>query len=256
MTVTKGSARTPDERFMPDEQWEVYRSVIRRARSRGIQFGLGGAFGYATYTGDWRNTKDLDLFVIPENRDAMIDVLLAEGLEDYYEQARYDRRWIYRGYRADTIVDIIWAMANQRANVDQRWFDAARTVELRGETLLVIAPEELLWQKLYILQRDRCDWPDVLNLIYALGPLLDWEHLLGRLEHDRPLLASMLSLYGWLCPARAQSLPEWLWERLRTPAAADEDAPEVNAHRVCLLDNRPWFPTANIDPLKTPCPPW
>jgi hypothetical protein len=256
MAVRQDAPRTPDEEYLPDEQWEVYRSVIRAARRRGVQFGLGGAFGYASYTGDWRNTKDLDLFVVPKDRDAMIQVLLDEGLEDYYGQMRYDRRWIYRGYRDDTIVDLIWAMANQRAQVDQHWFDAARTTEIRGEPMLVIPPEELLWQKIYIVQRDRCDWPDVLNLIYALGPALDWAHLLRRMEDDWPLLGAVLSMYSWLCPARARELPRWLWERLRVPGAVDEDAPNLDPVRVCWLDSRPWLPTALIDPEKTPCPPW
>lgn len=256
MEATRAPHSVPEGYFLPDEQWGVYRGVIRRARTRGVQFGLGGAFGYATYTGDWRNTKDLDLFVVPKDRDAMVEILRTEGLEDYYGQARYDRRWIYRGYRADTIVDIIWAMANQRAEVDQRWFDAARMVDLRGEPLLVIPPEELLWQKLYIVQRDRCDWPDVLNIIHAAGATLDWAHLLDRLGHDWPLLASVLAMYCWLCPARAESIPAWLWERLRTPPAVENGAPEVDTQRVCYLDSRPWFPTAHIDPEETPCPPW
>ena len=255
METTQGPHRVPEGPFMPDEQWDVYRGVIRSARARGIQFALGGAFGYASYTGDWRNTKDLDLFVLPRDRDAMVEVLRAEGLEDYYARARYDRRWIYRGCRNNTLVDIIWAMANQRAQVDQRWFDAARTVELRGEELLVIPPEELLWQKLYIVQRDRCDWPDVLNIIHAAAAL-DWERLLERLGDDWPLLAGVLAMYGWLCPARTELVPRWLWARLRTLAPAGGSAPEVDTQRVCFLDSRPWFPSARIDPVDTPCPPW
>lgn len=256
MAATEGSLRTPDGNFIPDEQWAVYLGVIRAARRRGVQFALGGAFGYATYTGDWRNTKDLDLFVLPEDRQSMVEILLAEGLEDFYAREPYDRRWIYRGYRDGTIVDIIWAMANQRARVDRRWFTAARSAELRGEPMLVIPPEELLWQKIYIVQRDRCDWPDVLNVIYALGPALDWAHLVERMEEDWPLLAGALALFSWLCPSHAQALPAWLWQRLREPVAAGVGAPDVNAARVCLLDSRPWFPTAHIDPEKTPCPPW
>ncbi len=247
--------RIPDG-LIPDEQWEIYLAVIRGAHRRGVPFALGGAFGYACYTGDWRNTKDLDLFVLPEDRRAMVDILDAERLEDYHARAPYDRRWIYRGHREGTLVDIIWAMANQRAQVDRRWFSGARTVQLRGETMLVIPPEELLWQKMYIVQRDRCDWPDVLNVIYAQGPALDWTHLLERLEQDWPLLTGVLAMFSWLSPARARALPQWLWRRLRAPAPAGHGAPDVDPARVCLLDSRPWFPTAGIDPHKTPCPPW
>ena len=30
----------------------------------------------------------------------------------------------------------------------------------------MLPPEELIWAKLYVLQRDRSDWPDILNLLY------------------------------------------------------------------------------------------
>ena len=229
---------------VPDEQWQVYRAVIRAARTRGLRFALGGAFGCAAYTGRWRNTKDLDLYVLPEDRTAMIEVLGQAGLADYYERQPYDRRWIYRGHREDTIVDVIWAMANQRARVDLKWFSAARPMRLREERVKVIPPEEMLWQKLYILQRERCDWPDVLNILYAVGPQLDWKHLLERLEADGPLLRGVLAVFAWLCPGRAAALPPWLWERLRTAPPAGRQAPDVDLERIALLDSRPWFQTS------------
>ena len=70
----------------------------------------------------------------------------------------------------------------------------------------MIAPEELLWQKLYILQRDRCDWPDVLNLIYALGPLLDWEHLLEP-PGAGPAPPREHALALWLALPRTGAIP-------------------------------------------------
>ena len=79
---------------------------------------------------------------------------------------------------------------------------------MRGEALKVMPMEEFLWCKLYIMQRDHCDWTDVFNLIYAVGQQLDWDHLLDRLEEDWPLLKGLLTVYGWLCPEQARELPE------------------------------------------------
>jgi hypothetical protein len=45
---------------------------------------LGGAFAMAAYTGRWRNTKDMDLFVLPSQRDAMVQLLTELGFQDYY----------------------------------------------------------------------------------------------------------------------------------------------------------------------------
>src|SRR5262249_26972974 len=159
------------------------------------------------------------------------------GFRDYYPQLPYDRKWIYRSTQSNVIVDIIWSMANQRAQVDDLWFKRARTLKLRGQELLLIPPEELMWCKLYIMQRDHCDWSDVFNLIYAVGPTLDWEHLIRRLEDDVPLLKAVLHVYGWLCPSQVLKLPRKLWTALEMPVprplkrSSDRD-------KIHLLDSR------------------
>ncbi len=119
----------------------------------------------------------------------MIQVLTDQGFEDYHDRVAYDRAWIYRGYRDGTLVDIIWAMANQRADVDQPWLTRGPLIDVRGQPCRIIPPEEMIWAKLYVLQRDRCDLPDVLNLVYATGPSLDWDFLIQRLGDDSPLLS-------------------------------------------------------------------
>jgi hypothetical protein len=108
-------------------EWRVYQQVIDEARAANIEFAVGGAFAVAAYTGHWRNTKDLDLYVLPERRQAMIAALTRAGLRDYYDHEAYDRGWIYRAVANDVIVDVIWAMANRRAEVDEEWVvDRAR----------------------------------------------------------------------------------------------------------------------------------
>ncbi len=223
---------------IPETQWRIYRIVIESAIARRIPFALGGAFAVATYTGAWRNTKDLDLYVLPEFRESMIAVLNEAGLQDYFDQQPYDRWWIYRSTSGDTIVDIIWAMANHRAQIDQLWMSGPET-ELRGYALKVLPAEALLWDKLYIMQRDRCDWPDVLNLLYSVGPEIRWEYVFSRIGADIPLLAGALSVFGWAAPGRARELPGWLWGKLGL--AAPDAGPFIDERRVSLLDRRPWF---------------
>src|SRR5689334_22189105 len=62
-------------KLIPPTQWSIYREVILAAQHERIPFAIGGAFAVATYTGSWRNTKDLDLYVLPEYRDRMIAML-------------------------------------------------------------------------------------------------------------------------------------------------------------------------------------
>lgn len=239
LTKTKRTARFKWAEAVSEAQWAIYARAMEAVRSSGAPFMLGGGFALAAFTGRWRDTKDIDLYIRPGDRDRVVAALTDAGFDDYFQQKPYDRRWIYRSVRKDVIVDVIWSMANQRAQVDDLWFGRAGTVELRGQHLLIIPPEELMWCKLYILQRDHCDWTDVFNLLYAAGPSLEWNHLLSRLEEDTPLLKAVLQVYGWLCPNYVLKLPARLWRRLRVPRPKPQPKPKRNHIR--MLDSRGWF---------------
>ncbi|MCC6587273.1 MAG: nucleotidyltransferase [Bryobacterales bacterium] len=216
---------------VPQDQWDMYETVLRAVSDAGIDFALGGAVALGAYTGQWRNTKDIDLYIVEEDRPRIVEVFASLGLQDYYGVNAYDRRWIYRAYNGETLVDAIWAMANQRAEVDRDWLRRGRLVDARGIDLRVLPPEELIWSKLYVMQRERCDWPDILNLLDATAHFLDWDRLVRRVGDDGPLLAGVLSVYRWLCPRNADLIPQ-VDGRERCPAERP---------RHPLLDSRPWF---------------
>lgn len=226
---------------IPEAEWAVYREVIQQARALGVRFAFGGAFAIAAYTGELRNTKDFDFYLLPRDRDAMKDAMTRAGLKDYFDQLSYDRSWIYRGTRDDIIVDAIWAMANHRTDVGEQWLSRGPEITIRGELLRAIPIEDLIWSKLYVLQRERCDWGDIFNLVDAGADAMDWEYLLDRMGEDAPLLGGALSVFGWLAPDRASDIPTAVWRRLGVCASPENDDPEVSRARANLLDSRPWF---------------
>jgi hypothetical protein len=221
------------------EEWQIYRCAIHALRDAGIPFMLGGGFALATFIGRWRDTKDIDFYVSPKSREAAIKALTQAGFADYHKQRPYDRRWIYRSIQSGVIVDIIWSMANRRARVDDLWFRRAGSVVIRGQQLPVLPMEEFTWCKLYIVQRDHCDWTDILNLLYARGPEFDWSHLIWRLGDDLPVLKAAVLVYGWLCPKQARQLPEGLWRRLGLKRPTRSSRP--HRERIRYLDSRGWF---------------
>lgn len=230
----------PDiDAFIPESEWMIYRAALRAARSEGVAFAASGGLAMSFYTGFWRNTKDLDLVVLPRTRDAMIRATLAAGLADYFDELPYDRSWIYRAVRDGVIVDAIWALANGAGEVDEAWLELGPVVEIRGERIPLVPPEEMIWSKIHIVQRERCDWPDVMNMLYVTGPSLDWSRLMARMAGDEELLAAVVRLFSWLAPGRAAALPAAVFRQLgiRRPASG---AP-VDRRRVALLDSRPWF---------------
>lgn len=227
--------------LIPDPQWMLFRDVLEIALDRGLDFAIGGGLAYSLFSRRWRNTKDMDLYIFPTDRDRFVECVSQAGYTDFYAQKAYDRSWIYRGFREGAIVDLIWQMANHRAQVDEAWLRRGPEIEIRGMRLRFLAVEELIWAKLYVLQRDRCDWPDLLTIIHAQGPALDWAYLLDRIGDDRRVLGGVMNLFAWMCPARAAELPAWIWEPmgLREPELG-LDCRE-DPHRVRLLDTGDWF---------------
>lgn len=222
------------------EEWSLYRRVMSTCSERNIRFAIGGALAALTYAGGWRNTKDLDIYALKQDRDSLAQILAELGFEDYFSILPYDRRWIYRAHKGDIIVDVIWAMANQRAQVDPSWLRGPE-VEVAGERLRLLAPEYSLWSKLYVLQHDRCDWPDCLNMLYGVGPEIDWPKLMANVGPDLPLLAGLLCVFGWMAPRRAREFPSFIWEKLRLQPPAEEIDESVARERISFLDMRAWF---------------
>ena len=232
------------ENSIPEMEWAVYQEVLHQASSLGIPYAFGGAFATALYTGQLRNTKDFDLYILPRDRDRMADALGRAGLTDHYTVLPYDRSWIYRASRGEIIVDAIWQMANARALVDDEWLRLGPEVSIRGQRLRAIPVEELIWSKLYVLQRERSDWPDVLNLIDAQTSKVNWERLAGRLGADAPLLAAALQLYAWLAPERSHEIPIQVWATLGLRVPEEGGDHRVTEQRASLLESRPWFRVA------------
>lgn len=227
--------------LIPEEQWNVFCEGTGAFEAAGIPFLLHGALALATYTGHWRNTKDVDVIVRAEDHQRAIGALRAAGFEDYHPQLAYDRSWIFRGFKNGVLFDVIWELPNHRVHIDDEWFEHARPLWLRGRLYATVPAEELVRVKLYVLQRERCDWVDVLNVIAAATQRIDWHRLVQRMGRDLPLLQGVLAVFNWLSPQRAETLPAWVREQFALPTIEVEDKEAAEARRVRLFDSRPWF---------------
>jgi hypothetical protein len=226
--------------LVPPHQWSVYRHLLQDVVARRIPFALGGTFATATHTGCWRDTADMDLYVLPTDRERVIELTQQIGLKDLYDQYPYDRNWTYRASDGNVIVETIWTMRNHRAEVDHQWLQRSHEVDLGGMTVRVSPPEEMIWVKLYVMMNERCDWPDVLNYFHYCAAFLDWHHLVDSLGEDAPLLGAALCLFSWVSPGRTSTIPEWLWERvgLRVPQTTSG---RDGLRRAELLSTRNWY---------------
>jgi hypothetical protein len=212
---------------------------------------VGGSLAVSSYSGILRPIKDLDLYVAPEDKDQLIALLKQQGFEDYFDHVPYDRGWIYRAVSDDLIVDVIWQMANRRAMVDSCWLTRGPVIEFEGVPVRLLPVEEMVWNRLYVLQRDRCDWPDVFNLLDIAWDKIDWLYLRNRLGEDLPLLNALLNVYVWLRPEMISRLPDWALKLECDGRTAS--GKEVTENRARMLDSRPWLVAAVREDTRTRC---
>lgn len=228
-------------RLIPDDQWAMLTEAGDALDRIGVPYLLGGALALATHTLHWRNTKDIDIIVQAADAPRAVEVLQAHGFADYFDRESYDRSWIYRGFKDGVLFDVIWDLPNHRITVDAAWFERATNVTLRARTFRSTPPEELVRMKLYVFQRERCDWVDVLNVLATSVERISWPFLVERMGRDLPLLHAVLTIFNWLCPGRAHALPAWLRKQFALPRVDTENLSATEARRVRLLDSRPWF---------------
>ncbi|HEY3779866.1 MAG TPA: nucleotidyltransferase [Fimbriimonadaceae bacterium] len=226
--------------LVPEEDWNQYAPVFDELTKPNLKFAVGGGLAFSEYAGRLRNTKDVDLFVLPEQHEAVIQVLLQAGWGDYYETLAYDRSWIFRTCKNDLICDIIWTLPNHRTVVDSNWLSKGKEVEIYGRWTRLVGIEYLILAKLYVFQKDRCDWADIFNVLNASASCVDWNLLLKLLKQDQELLASLLIAFHWLAPDKSASIPAFVWDRLGVNLEVQPAIGE-GENRPFLLDTRDWF---------------
>jgi len=222
------------------EDWNKYLPILQTAKQRNVPFALTGGLAFSEYACRMRNTKDVDLLVTPDCKDAMTAVLTENGWTDYGEKEEYDRSWLYRGTKDDLICDIIWSLPNHRFDVDLGWLTGGPQIEIHGEWIRLVGLEHLILAKLFVFQRDRCDWPDLLNVLAHSCRRLKWNPLLEMVGRDVALLGGLLSVFRWLSPKTAETIPAFVWKEVGLlPEVCGEPLP--NENRAFLLDTRNWF---------------
>jgi hypothetical protein len=241
--ATNGAPDCVWSALIPEPQWQVLQKAATALREERIAFALGGALALAHYTGRLRNTRDGDFFLLEQSAGAGIAALQRAGFTDYYDQAPYDRGWIFRGVLDETIVDLIWTTPNRLTRVTPEWLERSAKTMLRGSPFNVVPVEELIWVKLFVMQRSRCDWPDVLNILRVYGAKVDWKHLMELAGGELDLLRAALILFNWTSPPGALQLPMWVRKKfdLKPRIRKREHGALAERERVALLDSRAWY---------------
>jgi hypothetical protein len=206
-----------------------YRDALGRLDSAGIEYLVGGAYAFARYTGIERHTKDFDIFIRREDYERIAEVLGRAG----YESELTFPHWLGKSFSGDDFIDLIFSAGNGVARVDDQWFERAVPEEVIGMDVKLIPPEEMIWSKGLIMERERFDGADVAHVIKAVGPTLDWRHLIDRYaEHWRALYAHLV-LFGYIYPSDRSNVPAWVMEELGARIANETKQPDAK-EKICF----------------------
>lgn len=217
---------TRSPRVIGEPATDFFIDAVTRLERASIGYLMGGAFAYSAYTHVDRQTGDFDIFMRLDDVPRALDLFHAVG---YQSELRFPH-WLAKVSCDDHFIDVIFSSGNGVARVDDLWFAHAVDATVLGHKTRLCPPEELIWSKAYVQERERFDGADVLHLLRELGPALDWERLLMRFADHWRVLFSHIVLFGFVYPDRRQQIPSWVVRTLVQRFVAEEPEPE---HRVC-----------------------
>ena len=191
-------------------------------RDNKIDFLVGGAYALAEYTRINRDTKDFDLFLRPKD----VEPALAMWRKAGYAADYTFTHWLAKVQSGRVYVDIIFRSGNGLGPVDDAWFHYGREAKIFGVQVKIVPPEELIWQKAYIMERERFDGADVAHLLSACASSLDWNRLVNRFGPDWRVLWSHLILFVFIFPSRRHLIPLELEKEFSAKVLKEQTGPD------------------------------
>ncbi|HZJ48348.1 MAG TPA: hypothetical protein VFD97_04845 [Acidimicrobiia bacterium] len=196
--------------WIPEEEREKYKRALKALGGAAVPFVISGAYAIYEYTGIYRETKDLDVFVEPNQVIPAMLALREAGFTTRLEQAH----WLAKATLGRHFVDVIFGMGNGLAFVDHDWYEHSRPAILAANPVRVAPAEELIWHRLFINERHRQDMADIAHLILCVGHKLDWARLVEKTGPHWPLLLSHLLMFTYVYPETADRVPGWVMDTL------------------------------------------
>lgn len=182
---------------------DFYKESLRLLAESQIPFLIGGAFAVFHYAGVYRDTKDLDVYCLPEDCREILNYFSDLG----YETALTEDHWLGKIFSGDGhFIDVIFGAMNRLWLVDKTWFRDAQAGTLFGQTVKVLSVEILIKGKLYVQSRERYDAADINHIWLRYGTKIDWMKLLEIMEPHLELLAMQMLSFIFVYPSEWRNI--------------------------------------------------
>jgi hypothetical protein len=216
--------------------------ILEEAR---VPFLVGGAYALARSTGITRHTKDFDLFLRKRDRERALAAFTTRG---YPVEVTFPH-WLAKVFSRGNFIDLIYSSGNGLVEVDDDWFRHAALGLVLDRKVFLVPPEEMIWSKAFIMERERFDGADIAHLLRSCAANLDWVRLVRRFGPHWRLLLTHLILFGYIYPAERGHIPASVLEGLLVRLQAEQATPP-DPEKVCqgtllsreqyLVDIREW----------------
>ena len=202
--VPMTSSRPPKLRR---KQAELFANVLRTLEEFQVPHAVSGAFAMRQHTGICRDTKDLDIFLPVKDVAIALQHLSDRGMECEV----CDPIWLAKAHRDGYFVDLITGMSNGVIAVDTSWIERAHPALVLGFETHVLAPEELIGSKLFVVRRERFDGADIVHLIYASRGNLNWARIMQLVGEHWEMMLWALMLFRYVYPGQTDYVPRAIW---------------------------------------------
>jgi hypothetical protein len=202
--------------------------ILRLLTDHRIEFLVGGYDAFKHHTGIDRVTKDFDLVVRPSDVDAVLECCRGAG----YQAELMFTHWLAKIQQEEYFIDLIFNSGNGLCAVDDDWFSRATQSVLLEQPVKIIPREELLWQKAFIMERERYDGADIAHLLLKSGAQMDWNHLMIRFGPNWRVLYTHLLLFGFIYPSKKNLIPRNVMDEFQRRLNSELDS-DLSGEEVC-----------------------
>lgn len=211
----------------PQHTRDFYIRTLEILNRCGAPYVVGGGYAMAYYTGIVRHTKDLDVFIRRADRELILDAFANAGFATELTWPHFLVKALHEG----DFIDFLYNSGNGLCPVDDDWFTYAVHAEVLGRPAPLCPPEEMVWSKAFVQDRNRFDGADVAHLILAHGDHFDWPRLVRRFRGHEGILLAHLVFFRYIYPGQQANVPQSVLDELYQVVRSTGGAPPINGHR-------------------------
>lgn len=184
--------------------FQTFKESTDALDARRIPYVVGGGIAVWAY-GRQRWTKDIDIFLYPQDAAKALDALADVG----FQTEMTDHAWIYKAFKREVMIDIIFKSKGSIL-VDDEALRRGVDRKIDGISFRFMAPEDLIIRKIFSMIEERPDWYDGISVIEGLNGNLDWDYFVFRSRKDPGRVLSFLLYAESEYPRERMLIPFWV----------------------------------------------